>query len=69
MKLNNLASRLATLENRQEREQLVPFSFQWLTEDGTPAGEQIERWIPRSRMLAFCPEDAETSPNSCGTTR
>jgi hypothetical protein len=69
LKLNNLASRLATLENHQGREQLVPFSFQWLNEDGTSAGERIERWIPRSHMLAFCPEDAETSPNSCGATR
>ena len=50
LKHDNLARRLATLENHQGREQLVPFSFQWLNEDGTPAGEQIERWIPRSPL-------------------
>jgi tRNA A37 N6-isopentenylltransferase MiaA len=51
LKLDNLARRLATLENRQAREELVPFSFQWLNEDGTPASERIERRIPRSRMF------------------
>jgi hypothetical protein len=52
LKLDNLANRLATLENRQAREEeLVPFSFQWLNEDGTPASEMIEHRIPRSRMF------------------
>jgi hypothetical protein len=53
LKLDNLASRLATLEYRQAREELVPFSFQWLNEDGTPASERIERLVPRSRGFKF----------------
>ncbi len=52
MKADNLSRRLSALEDDPE-EDLVAFSYQWLNEDGTPAGPLIERRIPRSRYEMF----------------
>jgi hypothetical protein len=48
MDLSKCEKRLASLE--QGMEELVPFSFQWLNEDGMPAGPLIERMVPKSRI-------------------
>jgi hypothetical protein len=47
---NNIERRLAALESNSERDDLILTSYQWLHEDGRPAGELIERWVPRSRI-------------------
>jgi hypothetical protein len=47
---SNIERRLASLEGDSERDDMVKVSHQWLHEDGTPAGELIERWVPRSRI-------------------
>jgi hypothetical protein len=52
MKADNLSRRLAKLEDDPERD-MVTVTHQWLNEDGTPAGEMIERQIPRSRTFKF----------------
>jgi hypothetical protein len=52
MKADNLSRRLVKLEDDPERD-MVTVAHQWLNEDGTPAGEMIERRIPRNRMFRF----------------
>jgi hypothetical protein len=51
MKADSLSRRLALLEGNSEQEDIVTVAFRWLNEDGMPAGEMIERRIPRSRMF------------------
>ena len=48
MKADSFSRRLAKLEDDPEQEDTVTFAYQWLNENGTPAGERIERQIPRS---------------------
>jgi hypothetical protein len=50
MKLDGMTRRLAALENGMEEEGLVPISFQWMEEDGTPTGHLIERLVPKNRF-------------------
>jgi hypothetical protein len=48
----NLDKRAHCPRNRskqQQEEDLVLVGHQWLHEDGTPASEYIEHWIPNSR--------------------
>jgi hypothetical protein len=47
---SNIERRLAVLEGKPERDDLILTSHQWFNEDGTPAGEKVERWVPRSRI-------------------
>lgn len=47
MNADSLSRRLAALEDAPEQD-VVLVAYQWLNEDGTPAGEMIERWTPRS---------------------
>jgi hypothetical protein len=46
----SLEKRLAVLEGSPERNDLILTSHQWFNEDGTPAGERVERLVPRSRI-------------------
>jgi hypothetical protein len=50
MSLTGLDRRLAALEGNKECDDLILTSHQWFNEDGTPAGELIERWVPCSRI-------------------
>jgi hypothetical protein len=50
MKAYGLNRRLATLEAVPVKEELVPFSFQWMKEDGAPAGPMIRRMVPKGRF-------------------
>jgi hypothetical protein len=54
MSISNLQKRIGTLECRsQAKDELVPFSFQWLNEDGTPAGPLVRRKVPKMRLRAL----------------
>ena len=50
MKAYSLNRRLATLEAVQVKDELVPFSFQWMKEDGAPAGPLVRRMVPKGRF-------------------
>ena len=50
MKLDGMTRRLAALENNPKKEELVPISFQWMKEDGTSCGPQINRMVSKSRF-------------------
>jgi hypothetical protein len=50
MKSDSLSRRLAALEEDPEQD-MVTVAYQWLQEDGTPAGERIERRVPCSGMF------------------
>jgi hypothetical protein len=52
MKADSLSRRLAVLEDDLDQD-MVTVAYQWLQEDGTSAGERIERRIPRSHMFKF----------------
>jgi hypothetical protein len=48
MKAESLKRRLAALEdNPNAVEEVVPFSFRWVNEDGTPASPLVERMVPK----------------------
>jgi len=48
MKADGLKRRLVALEGGSEPD-MVKTSFQWLNEDGTPAGPVIERMVTHCR--------------------
>jgi hypothetical protein len=52
MKAGNIFRRLAALEGISEQD-MGTVTHQWLNEDGTPAGELIERRVPRSRIQSL----------------
>jgi hypothetical protein len=52
MKAGNIFRRLAALEGISVQD-MVTVTHQWLNEDGTPAGELIERRVPRSRIQSL----------------
>jgi hypothetical protein len=52
MKADSFSRRLATLEDDPDQDTVL-VAHQWLHEGGTPAGEMVERWIPRNRVFNF----------------
>jgi len=68
MNADSLSRRLAALEDAPEQD-MVLVVLQWLNEDGTPAGEMIERWTPRSCIFKFLWYDQVHEPPAPGVTR
>ena len=52
MKADGLKRRLVALEGNSEPD-MVKTSWQWINEDGMPAGPVIERLVPRGRGFKF----------------
>lgn len=50
MKAERLNRRLATLEVHLGKEEHVPFSFQWIDDNGLPSGPLITRSVLKSRF-------------------
>lgn len=52
--MKSIERRLALLEgDSKQAEDMVKVSYQWLNEDGTPSGPEIERTVPRSQTLSL----------------
>jgi len=50
MNAERLSRRLATLEAHLGKEEHVPFSFQWIDDNGLPSGHMITRSVLKSRF-------------------
>ena len=50
MTMSSIERRLSALEDVPAEEDMVNFSYQWLNEDYSPAGEMVTRRVPSSRI-------------------
>jgi hypothetical protein len=50
MRIPNLHKRVEALETDVAAAPLVPVSYQWLKEDGSPAGPWVKRMVPKDRF-------------------